>query len=64
MYLTNKRPSDIALSRANVLKLIEDMLEKKYEADLNDIRCGRQVLAMNEFMIDHLQRVYGLRTMA
>ena len=52
------------MKRANLFKFFEEMMEKKFEADLNDLESERPWRPLNEFMLDHLVRAYGLKSLA
>ena len=40
------------------------MMDKKYEADQADLQARRPMRTLTEFMWDHLNRVYGLKSLA
>lgn len=49
------------LAYANVFKFFEELMDKKYEIDQADIAARREPRSMAEFMLEHLNRRFGLK---
>ncbi|CAG9319758.1 unnamed protein product [Blepharisma stoltei] len=75
LYWMNKNPILIALRDAgmdkekpmtplNLMKFLEDFMEKKYKSDLKDIGDRREPRQIAEFLLEHLQRVFGIQKLA
>lgn len=48
----------------NTFKFLEELMEKKYKSDLKDISDRREPRVMTEFLMEHLQRVFGIAKLA
>lgn len=57
---TNEKP----MSVVNLFKFLEELMDKKYETDLKDIKEGRMPRTMTEFIQEHLLRVFGIAKIA
>jgi chromosome segregation ATPase len=53
--------SESPLAYANVFAFFEDLMDKKYEIDQADIVARREPRSMAEFMLEHLNRKFGLK---
>jgi hypothetical protein len=49
------------MSISNVFRLFEDLMDKKYETDICDIAASRQTRTMTEFLMEYLNRNFGLK---
>lgn len=47
-----------------LIRFFEEMMEKKYEADLASLQSSRPLTSIPDFFLDHLIRVYGLKKLA
>lgn len=61
-YSVEENPKPMQL--VNLFKLFEEMMEKKYEVDCQDIKAKRKPRNMTEFMMEYLTRMFGLRKLA
>ena len=52
------------MSYVNIFKFLEDLMDKKYETDKKDIKDLRQMRSMTEFMMESLQRQFGIQSLA
>lgn len=52
------------LGLTQVLKFFEELMDHKAEADQLDISAHRQPKSLQDFLIDHLTRTFGLRKLA
>ena len=48
----------------NVFNFLEDIMDKKYETDMRDIKDHRQMRSMTEFVMESLQRQFGIQALA
>lgn len=53
-----------SLQIANVFKMFEDMMDRKYEVDCQDIKAKRKPRSMTEFLMEYLTRMFGLKKLA
>ncbi|OMJ79299.1 hypothetical protein SteCoe_20721 [Stentor coeruleus] len=56
----NEKPMSIF----NLFKFLEELMDKKYETDLKDIKEGRMPGTMTEFIQEHLLKVFGVTRIA
>ena len=49
---------------ANLFKMFEEMMDRKYEVDCQDIKAKRKPRYMTEFLMEHLTRMFGLKKLA
>lgn len=52
------------LAYVNVFKFFEELMERKYEVDQGDLTALRRPRGMTEFMMEHLSRNFGLKSLA
>lgn len=52
------------LTIPQALKFFEDMMDKKYEADLGDIKNGRPLQPLPDFFLEFMNRTFGLKKLA
>jgi hypothetical protein len=52
------------MPKTRLLRLFEDTLSAKYDADLQDLTSGRGIRLLSEFMADYLIRKFGLLKLA
>ena len=52
------------MSYVNIFKFLEDLMDKKFETDKKDIKDLRQMRSMTEFMMESLQRQFGIQSLA
>ena len=45
----------------NIFKFLEEIMDKKFETDKKDIKDSRQLRSMTEFMMESLQRKFGIQ---
>jgi hypothetical protein len=57
---TNEKP----MSHVNLFKFLEGLMDKKYEADIKDLKAKRLPRTMTEFIQEHLGRVFGIPKIA
>jgi len=53
--------NEAPLAYANVFKFFEELMDRKYEIDQADIAARREPRSMAEFMLEHLNRRFGLK---
>lgn len=58
--LKNEKP----MTYLNIFRFFEDMMDKKFEVDNGDLAARRKPRNMTEFMIEHLNRMFGLKKLA
>ena len=56
--------TDKPMTYMNVFKFLEDTMDKKYETDVRDIKDLRQMRSMTEFVMESLQRQFGIQALA
>jgi hypothetical protein len=47
-----------------LFRFFEEMMDKKYEADVASLQVNRALTSIPEFFLDHLNRAYGLKKLA
>jgi len=52
------------LASAQVLKFFEEMMDRKYDADLSDMKNQRALRTLPDFFLEHLSRTFGLKKLA
>lgn len=52
------------LTIPQALKFFEDMMDKKYEADVGDIKNGRPLRTLPDFFLEFMSRTFGLKKLA
>jgi hypothetical protein len=52
------------LTIPQALKFFEDMMDKKFDADLGDIKNGRPLRTLPDFFLEFLSRTFGLKKLA
>jgi len=52
------------LTIPQALKFFEDMMDKKYDADVGDIKNGRPLRTLPDFFLEFLSRTFGLKKLA
>jgi hypothetical protein len=52
------------MSYINVFKFLEELMDRKFETDKKDIADSRQMRSMTEFMMEYLNRNFGIQTLA
>lgn len=52
------------MSYINIFKFLEELVSSKYETDKKDIKDLRQMRSMTEFMMESLQRKFGIQSLA
>jgi len=52
------------MPKTRLLRLFEDTLSAKYDTDVQDLACRREVRLLSEFMADYLIRKFGLLKLA
>ena len=52
------------LAYVNVFRFFEELMDKKYEVDQADLAAFRRPRGMTEFMMEHLSRNFGLKSLA
>lgn len=57
---TNEKP----MSFINVFKFLEELLDKKFEADKQDERDSKALTSIPEFMMDYLLKTFGIQSLA
>jgi hypothetical protein len=57
-------PADRPLTYLNIFKFFEELMDKKFEVDTQDLQAGRKPRAMTEFLMEHLNRQFGIKTLA
>ena len=63
-YLNNKDKIKKHMPITNLMRVFEEMMDKKYERDCSDLASGRRTRSIREFAIEHLTRVYGIKKIA
>lgn len=56
--------SEKPLSLNQVLKFFEEVMDRKFEMDVADMKAHRAPKAMQEFLLEYLTRTFGLRKLA
>ena len=56
--------TDRPMTYLNVFKFLEDIMDKKYETDVRDTKDLRQMRSMTEFVMESLQRQFGIQALA
>lgn len=64
LYSKNLENSANNMALSKVVRLFEDMMDLKYSQDLRDIEEKRKPKGIPEFMIDFLNRSFGLKNLA
>ncbi|OMJ67847.1 hypothetical protein SteCoe_34882 [Stentor coeruleus] len=52
------------MTYTNVFKFLEELMDKKFETDKKDIKDLRLMRSMTEFMMENLQRQFGIQSLA
>lgn len=63
LYQQYRPAKEKPMSYANALSLLNELLDKKLEADNLDASKRRNFRTLSEFTLEHLGRVYGLKKM-
>lgn len=63
-YTDFSKKSESAMAFTSVFRFFEEMMDKKYEADVANSLANRPPCTLPDFFIDHLNRVYGLKKLA
>lgn len=48
----------------NIFRFFEDLMDKKFELDNSDIAANKRPQDIAEFMLEHLNRMFGLKKLA
>lgn len=64
LYLQNKEITEKPMLVTKLIRLFEDMMDLKYSQDLRDIEEKRKPKATPEFMLNFLNRSFGLKHLA
>jgi len=57
-------PADRPLTYLNIFKFFEELMDRKFEVDAQDLQAGRKPRAMTEFLMEHLNRQFGIKSLA
>jgi len=52
------------LSVPQVVKFFEEMMDRKYDADIRDLKNQKPLKPLPDYMLDHLNRIFGLKKLA
>lgn len=52
------------LSAPQVVKFFEEMMDQKYDADIRDLKNQKPLKPLPDYMLDHLNRIFGLKKLA
>jgi len=58
--LKNEKP----MSYLNIFRFFEEMMDKKFKVDSEDLLARRKPRTMPEFLLEHLNRMFGLKKIA
>jgi hypothetical protein len=66
MSLFNKQgaKNEKPMAYLNIFRFFEEMMDKKFEVDNQDLSDHRRPRTMTEFMMEHLNRMFGLKKLA
>jgi hypothetical protein len=56
VYRRFRMGSEKPMTRINIFKFFEELMDKKFETDRGDIEAGRMPRTMTEFMLEHVNR--------
>lgn len=56
--------SERPLTYLNIFKFFEELMDKKFEVDSQDLQAGRKPRVMTEFLMEHLNRQFGIKSLA
>ena len=56
--------SEKPLTYLNIFKFFEELMDKKLEVDTQDLKAQRKPRGMTEFLMEHLNRQFGIKTLA
>ena len=57
-------PTDKPLTYLNIFKFFEELMDAKFEVDSKDLKARRKPRGMTEFLMEHLSRQFGIKTLA
>ena len=63
-YKKNCIKGEKPMGYLNIFRFFEEMMDKKYEVDTGDLKAKRKPRTMTEFLIEHLNRMFGLKKIA
>ena len=63
-FVENGSMNETPMQSSQLMKVLEDMLDAKYESDCRDIKASRKPLTMTDFMVQYLKRKYGMDQLA
>ena len=64
LLMTIRESNEKPMSPINLFKFLEELMDKKYEADIKDLKDLRNPRTMTEFIQEHLGRVFGISKLA
>ena len=64
ILLQIKETSEKPMSIVNLFKFLEELMDRKYEIDIKDLKDNRIPRTMTEFIQEHLSRVFGIPKIA
>ena len=64
LLMTIRESNEKPMSLINLFKFLEELMDKKYEADIKDLKDLRNPRTMTEFIQEHLGRVFGISKLA
>lgn len=57
-------PTDKPLTYLNIFKFFEELMDAKFDVDSKDLKARRKPRGMTEFLMEHLNRQFGIKALA
>ena len=64
IMLKYSKSKEKPMGTVNLFKFLEELMDRKYESDVKDLKEGRTPRTMTEYVQEHLSRVFGIPKIA